>query len=82
MLAGTTTDLVVYLVIEILRKARISSMLNGIASGGNELLQLDSRDEVLVLRGHQSIVPGKQKYLVVSLGSLSLVQEKCCATLL
>jgi hypothetical protein len=64
------------LVVEILGQSRIRSMLIGVASGSNELLQLDTSNEVLILRCHETIILRQQEYLVVTLRPLRIFQEE------
>jgi len=74
--------LVMNLVIEVLRQASIGSMLIRISSSCDKLLQLNTCNEVFILRSHQAIVLREQEDLVISLSSLRILHEKCSTLLL
>lgn len=80
-LSRSTTDLAKDLVVEILSDGSLGTLLVQVTGGGHELLQLDSSDEVLVLRGHQAVVLGKQCNLVIALGAFGIFFKVSCTVL-
>ena len=73
MLAVAATDLAVDLVVEVLGEVIIGSLIDGVASGSNQLLELDPRDKVLVLRRHEAVILGEHEDLVVALSTACLL---------
>ena len=55
------------LVIEILGERLVSPVLVGVSGGGDKLLELDAGDKVLVLWGHDAVVPRHEENFMVSL---------------
>lgn len=76
VLAWSTADLAEDLVVEVFRDCSLRASLIEVARGGHELLELDSSNEVLVLRCHQAVVLSKKSNLVVSLRTLGVFLEK------
>ena len=58
VLTRASTNLVMNLIVEVFREGGIRSMLIGVASCGNKLLQLDTSDKVFILGGHEAIILG------------------------
>jgi hypothetical protein len=70
------SDLGVDLIIEIFGDLLFTSrLIVNTAGGSEELLQLDSSNEVLVLGCHKAIVLAQEEYLVVPLRSLGFLCE-------
>jgi hypothetical protein len=77
VLSRTTTDLVMNLIVKVFSQGRIGSMLIRVPGSGNELLELDTGNEILIRRGHKPIVLGQDVDLVVSLGTLRVFLKEC-----
>ena len=74
------SNLCVDLVVEVLGQLLFAARLVVHATSCCEqLLQLDARDEVLVLRGHEAVVLAEKEDLVVAFRSLGFFGEICLA---
>lgn len=81
MLTRCPADLTVDLVIEVLRQHGLRIGVCHITGSSHQLLELDTCDEVLVLRCHQAIATGQQEDLVVTLRALRIFHQVSIALL-
>jgi len=72
MLSWGPTYLTIDLIVEIFSKRGLWAGVRGIAGRTDKLLQLDSSDEILVLRAHETVAFGQQEDLVIALSTLSI----------
>jgi hypothetical protein len=76
VLTWSTPNLGEDLVVEVLSNSRLGSSFLQVAGRSHQLLQLDSSDEVLILRRHQAVVLCQESNLVVPLSSFSIFLEE------
>ena len=81
MLSWSSAELVVNLIVEILRQGIIVRLI-WVASCGDQLLQLNSGDKILILWSHETVVLGQEEDLVVALGPLCILKQECRTLLL
>lgn len=72
VLPCSTTDLTHHMVVKVFSNGCFRAPFFNVSSSSHELLELNTGDEVLVLGGHQAVVLGKQRYLVVALSTFRL----------